>query len=61
MNQPIPALLSINATCQSLGVGRTNLYAMINKGMLKTVKLGRRTLVKVSSIEALIGENEVAH
>jgi len=60
MNQPISALISIKATCESLGIGRTHTYNLINSGRLETVKLGRRTLVKVSSIRALIGEKEVA-
>lgn len=57
---PPPLLTSVNAACQSLNVGRTYLYTLINRGELDTVKLGRRTLVKVSSIKALIGESEVA-
>ena len=54
-----PMLTSINAACEALSVGRTYLYDLINSGRLDTVKLGRRTLVKVSSIEALIDEVEV--
>ena len=59
-DSPLKLLTSINGACQSLNVGRTYLYALINQGRLDTVKLGRRTLVKVSSIKALIGESEVA-
>jgi excisionase family DNA binding protein len=51
-------LTSINDACASLNVGRTYLYTLINQRRLDTVKLGRRTLVKVSSIKALIGEGE---
>jgi excisionase family DNA binding protein len=59
MPQSSPQLLtSINDACETLGVGRTYLYTLINQGNLDTVKLGRRTLVKVSSIKALIGEGE---
>ena len=58
-SQP-PLLTSVKAACQSLNVGRTYLYSLINEGRLETVKLGRRTLIKVSSIQALIAENEVA-
>ena len=59
MTQSPPQLLtSINAACETLNVGRTYLYCLINRGDLDTVKLGRRTLVKVSSIKALIGESE---
>ena len=51
---------SINEAAEALSLGRTSIYVLINEGRLATVKLGRRTLVKVSSIKALIGESEVA-
>ena len=49
-------LLSISETAKALSLGRTSIYGLINQGRLETVKLGRRTLVKVSSIMALIGD-----
>lgn len=51
---------SINEAARALGVGRTSIYALIKQGRLETVKLGSRTLVKTSSILALIGESELA-
>ena len=42
-----------------LGIGRTFLYGLIKKQKLVTVKIGRRTLVKMSSIKLLIDELEV--
>jgi excisionase family DNA binding protein len=53
-------LLSIKEASGALRLGRTSIYNLIRDGRLETVKLGRRTLVKVSSINTLIGENEVA-
>lgn len=53
-------LTSMNPSCETLNLGRTSLYSLINTGRLDTVKLGRRTLIKVSSIKALIGESEAA-
>ena len=53
-------LYSINETAEALRLGRTSIYNFIKLGRLKTVKLGRRTLVKVSSIQDLIGESEAA-
>ena len=50
---------SINETARALSLGRTSIYALIKQGRLETVKLGSRTLVKTSSIMALIGESEV--
>lgn len=53
-------LCSIPDAAHSLGLGRTTIYALINQGRLETVKLGSRTLVKTSSILALIGDSEAA-
>lgn len=45
---------SINDTAKALSLGRTSIYALIRDGRLDTVKLGRRTLVKVESIRRLL-------
>jgi excisionase family DNA binding protein len=45
---------SINETARALSLGRTSVYALIREGRLETVKLGRRTLVKVASIRRLL-------
>ncbi|MGA2871427.1 MAG: helix-turn-helix domain-containing protein [Verrucomicrobiota bacterium] len=45
---------SINETAKALSLGRTSIYALIREGRLETVKLGRRTLVKVDSIRRLL-------
>jgi len=45
---------SIKDTALALGLGRTSIYALIREGRLETIKLGRRTLVKVDSIRRLL-------
>lgn len=45
---------SINETARALSLGRTSIYALIAEGKLETFKLGRRTLVKATSIRRLI-------
>lgn len=45
---------SINDTAKALSLGRTSIYALIREGRLETIKLGRRTLIKVESIHKLI-------
>jgi excisionase family DNA binding protein len=49
-------LASVSDAQRALGIGRTTAYALIAEGKLETVKIGRRTLVRVSSIHALAGE-----
>jgi excisionase family DNA binding protein len=49
-----PLALSINETAKVLGLGRTSIYAMIGDGRLETFKLGRRTLVKTSSVRRIV-------
>lgn len=44
----------INDAARSLGCGRTKIYEMIADGKLQTIKIGRRTMVKASSIRALV-------
>jgi len=49
-------LASIPDAQRALGIGRSTAYRLIEEGQLETVKIGRRTLIKVSSIRALAGE-----
>lgn len=51
-----PILASIPDTQRALGIGRSTAYRLIDDGKLETVKIGRRTLIRVSSIRALAGE-----
>ena len=51
-----PFCLSINDTAHALGIGRTKIYELINAGQLETVKIGRRTLVRIASIRAIAKE-----
>jgi excisionase family DNA binding protein len=50
-------LYSIRDTMGALSIGRTSVYNLINSGRLEAVKLGSRTLIKVSSIHALVEAN----
>ena len=39
------------------GVGRTTLYKLVNRGELPLVKIGLRSLVRRSDLEALLDRN----
>jgi excisionase family DNA binding protein len=45
---------SINEAAAASGFGRTKLYQEINAGNLKAVKLGSRTLIRSTDLEAFI-------
>jgi excisionase family DNA binding protein len=47
-------LLSVSETIRVLGIGRTNLYSLINTGRIKALKLGRRTLISSTEIERFL-------
>lgn len=47
-------LLSIPEACAGLGVGRSMLYEMISRGDVEIVRIGRRALVPVSSLDAYV-------
>ena len=40
-----PLLHSIQASSKILGIGRSSLYVLIAEGEIRTVKIGRRTLI----------------
>lgn len=50
-----PLSVSINEACKTINIGRTKLYELINSGTIKTIKIGRKTLVVYSSLENLVG------
>ena len=49
-----PLMVGINDAARALGLGRTTTYVLINEGKIETVKIGRRTLVKMESIRRLV-------
>lgn len=56
-----PLAVSIPEFCALVGCKRSKAYAMIRDGEVVSVKLGRRTVVTVSSIEAMLERNRVRH
>ena len=48
--------LSIKETADQLRVSTSTVYDLINRGKLKVLRLGRRTLVTTESIDELMRE-----
>lgn len=56
-----PVLLTIPEVCAMLRVSRWSVYQLINSRRLKTVKIGRRRLVALSAVHAMLRtESETA-
>lgn len=53
-----PIAVSINDAASALGLGRTSIYAMIADGRLEAFKIGRRTLIRVESIQRLVAKED---
>jgi excisionase family DNA binding protein len=49
-----PLVVSISEAARRLSLGRTKVYELIASGQLKTLKLGRRTLITMASVQALV-------
>lgn len=47
-----PVSLTIAKFCEATGLGKTATYKLISQKTLVTIKVGRRTLILMSSIEA---------
>lgn len=47
-------LVSINEAITILGVGRSTIYKMISEGALQTRRIGRRTLIPRSALDAVL-------
>lgn len=51
-----PVTVTIDNAKKALGLGTTKIYQLIGEKRLKTVKVGRRTLVTTDSIRELVSE-----
>lgn len=53
VTEPDVLCVRVATAMKMLGIGKTKIYELIASGELETVRLGRRTLVVLASIEAL--------
>ena len=49
-----PLAVSVTRAAQLLGIGRTITYELIKCGKLETANIGRRNMVRMSSIKRLV-------
>jgi excisionase family DNA binding protein len=49
-----PLTVTVAGARQALSIGTTKIYELIGEGELRTVKIGRRTLIHTDSIHALL-------
>lgn len=49
---------TIEQACEATGLGRTKLYMLMDAGVLKSVTVGRRRLVLMESLIALLQPDE---
>lgn len=52
-------LVPIPECSRIIGVQRTSIYGLISAGLLQKVKIGRRTLITIESIKALVARSKV--
>lgn len=62
--RPAPPALKrtyrIKEACEALGIGRTKLYEMINRGELSTLSIGGSRLIRHEELAALISAGDIA-
>jgi hypothetical protein len=52
-----PLAVSVSTLQKMLPLGRTSIFGLIKSNRLTTVKVGRRRLILVSSVEALLRQD----
>jgi excisionase family DNA binding protein len=48
-----PVTVPVSEACRIVGIGKTLMFELIADGTVETIKLGRRRLVKTSSLRKL--------
>jgi excisionase family DNA binding protein len=55
---PGPEAVDVPAACRVLGISRTKLYDLLGSGVLPSVKIGRRRLVRLETARNLLAALE---
>jgi excisionase family DNA binding protein len=51
---PKPLAVTVQSACRLTGLGKSSIYELIKDGKLSTTNIGRRRLIRFSSLEELI-------
>lgn len=54
-------VLNVNALCRRWGLSENTVRAAIARGDIPSIRVGRRVLIPVASLEALLGRATAAH
>lgn len=52
------SVYSVDEASSSLGLGKTKIYQLINRGQLKARKIGKRTIILKEDIDAFLASLE---
>lgn len=52
--QALPTAETVKSFCDSMGIGQTTFYKHVTLGNIKTLKVGKKTLVRTSEREAFL-------
>jgi excisionase family DNA binding protein len=47
-------LISVREACERLSIGKTKMFELLGKGEIESVRVGRKRLIVVSSLEKWI-------
>lgn len=50
--------LTVEEAAQSIGIGRTKMYELINSGMLRSIKIGGQRRIRVDDLKAWIAAQQ---
>lgn len=51
-----PLLYRVTEAAELLGIGRTNVYELMNDGKMRSVKIGHRRLIPRASLEQFVDD-----
>jgi len=52
--RPTPATMTVTQTATVLGISRSSAYECVRRGVIPSLRLGRRIVVPTTAIEALL-------